>query len=704
MTSRLLFLPTSLLLLLLLLPAISSNPTTPLPSHALAPPPLPTSPAQDPPSSSRSQSLEEIILSAEDLLTRKTHLPTALRRFRLASILGHEGAAATLGTLLLAGDQYPRNLPAAVKSLKRAAASGQPDALAVMGMLHASGITDRWGVEKSLAKALVFWNIAAGTGNVYANAALGYRHWYGLGVAQDCRRAAAFYERAAHGIATDPRFWPTAHNFEYGDPPLASSLTTVGRTRLDEGMFAPGNVGAGAPNADGNEEELFYYYQHLADGGDVDSNTMLGSLLLTGGLGVDADHARAREYLHRGVELGGGEAHGILGHLELKRGNWTGAMYHFRYSAAKMEKIGHYALGMVNLHGLAGIERNLNKAAMHFQLAAEDGHAEASFQLGMMNWKGEGVPEGNLEKAIKHFEDSAKRGNIQSKYNLGAILMRRNAPVFERDCDKAVGLFKEVAEGGEWNTLFDLASGMFSNNDWFGALYRHLQAAHAGIEVGQHNAAMMLEMLREGDIPELAHWSRERMIAEMHELYAMSGRQNRPESFIRSADVAFVERADYVTAMRAYSASADLDDPEGLFAVGLMYAHGQGVKVDRNRALDLLEIVGTKGEAQSIAAGLATLGLKVYWWARDMREWWSSVDESTPRNAAREEKAHVVGTLDDEESNSDKARLESASASTVRRRSSLGDDIALVGGLLVILLAVLFVRSKRIARLSSGGS
>lgn len=573
-----------------------------------------------------------------------------------------------------------------------------------MGVLHASGIADRWGVEKSLPKALVFWNVAAGTGNVYANAALGYRHWHGLGVAQHCERAAAYYKRAAHGIATDPRFWPTAHNFEYGDPPLANSLTTVGRTRLDEGMFGTGNVEAGAGAADGNEEELFYYYQHLASGGDVDSNTMLGSLLLTGGLGVDADHARAREYLQRGVELGGGEAHGILGHLELKKGNWTGAMFHFRYSAAKMEKIGHYALGMVHLHGLAGMERELNRAAMHFQIAAEEGHAEASFQLGMMHWKGEGVEERNLAKALKHFEDSAKRGNIQSKYNLGAILMRDHTPIAEKDCDKAVGLFKEVAEGGEWNTLFDLAAGMFSNGDWYGALYRHLQAAHAGIEVGQHNAAMMLEMLQEGEIPELAHWSRERMIAEMHELYDMSGRQNRPESFIRSADVAFVERGDYVTAMRAYSASADLEDPEGMFAVGLMYAHGQGVTVDRSKALELLDMVGDKGEAEAVAAGLATLGLKMYWWARDVRDWWISLDDAGRTSAERETNAQESVKLDGEEANSDKARLESASASTLRRKSSIGDDIALVGGLLVILIAVLFVRSKRIARLSGGGS
>lgn len=635
---------------------------------------------------------DDLVSSAESLISHHGDYRSAMRRFRLASILGHSGAAATTGALLAAGDGHlPRDMGAAVSALRLAARDGQPDALALLGVLHASGLADRHGVAKSVSKALVYWTIAAGTGNVFANTALGFRYMHGIWVQKDCKTAAKHYKKAAHAIATDPRYWPTPHNFQYGDAPLASSLVSVGRTRLKERMFG----GPVAPNAD--DVDLFYYHRHLAEAGNSNSMTLLGSLLLTGGLGMDANHGQAREHLQRAADVGHGEAHGLMGHLALKKGNNTGAIKHFRWSAAKEDRIGHFALGMLYLHGLAGMEKDYSKAAMHFELAAERKHASASFQLGMLYWRGEGRQK-SVEKAFEHFLDAAKLGNIQSKLNLGMILLDGLHPAPEANCSAALRYFKEVAEEGEWNTLFDLGLGAFDRKDMFGSLYRHSQAAHAGIELGQYNAAMILEMTKEGEIPELTHWSRERTIQEMQELYDMSGRQRNAMSYLRSGDVTYLENKDYASALESYNNAAHLDNGEGLFSVGMMYANGVGVELDRTKALDYLYVVSGKDTNSAIAANLAIFGLKTYWCLYDAWEWWTKLLEDAESNASVDAEA---GDTESQGRSEDRGRI--TSSKQVKARTVIGDDLALVGGLLLILIAVLVVRSKRLARQSIDG-
>lgn len=568
-------------------------------------------------------------------------------------------------------------------------------------MLHASGIADRWGVEKSVPRALVHWQFAAGADNVYASLALGSRYMFGIDVPESCQMAAHFYQKAANAIATDPRHWPGERNFQFGDTPLSSSLVKVGKMRLREDMFRQhGREGRRERwgTRGGDEEERFHYYAHLAERGSAESMAMLGSLLLTGGMGVAADVRRAREYLANAAAMENGEAHGIMGHLEMRKGNYTGAMMHFQLSAAYMDRIGHYALGMVCLHGLLGMEKNLEKAAMHFQLAIKEKHADACFQLAMMYWEGQGVGS-DREEAFTLFEKAAEWGNVQSKLNVGRILLEGAYPARRKDCKTAVLLLKEVAEEGEWNTLFDLALGMFEKKDLYGSLYRHLEAAHAGIELGQYNAAMILEKSAKGDIEELVHWSRERMVGEMHELYHMSGKQNRPEAYMRSGDVAFVERKDYVTALLAYDRSANLQNPEGIFAVGMMYANGQGVEANRELALARFAQVAKKGEQPAMAANLAVIGLKVYWWLSDVREWWNNLDKSTRLEEVEDHLEDEVHQSRD--GASDAAAIKPSSSTRVKVGTlAIGDDLAIMGGLLVVLITILVVRSKRLARLS----
>lgn len=633
--------------------------------------------------------LNEVMAGAEELISRSADYTSAVKRFRLASVLGHEGAAATAGALLLAADgTLKRNIPAAVASLRRAAEGGQADAHALLGVLHASGLADRHGVQKSHERALSHWEVAALAGNVYASSALGFRYMYGIGVSKNCQQAARFYRKAAFAIATDARYWPTPHNFEHGEAPLASSLVSVGRTRLSEDSFDR------TVRLNPEDLDLFYYYRHSAEGGDTNSMTLIGSLLLTGGLGMEANVNEARNHLRRAADEGHGEAHGLMGHLALRQSNYSGAINHFRRSAATGDRIGHYGLGMIFLHGLAGEKKDLAKAAMHFRFAAESKHADASFQLAMLYWHGSGVKQ-DAKTAYKLFQKAAELGSIQSKLNLGIILLDGKHPVTQSDCPRALRYFKEVAEEGEWGTLFDLALGAFDRRDLFGSLYRHTQAAHAGIELGQFNAAMILEMAKADEIPELDHWGRDRRIAELHELYGMSGRQGKPESYIRSGDVAYLESKDFIRAARAYNMSYRLNDAEGTFSLAMMYANGIGVVEDRDQAIGYLETVSEMDSSPALAANLAILGLRLYWWAGDVIEWWKELQRTHEEGAGL-----VAGGATTHAGALASGGRRSASA-TNKVVSTIGDDLALVGGLLVVLIAVLVARSKRMARVPS---
>lgn len=668
--------------------SLFSQPRTPrpLPSDSSSDP---SSHAQPPLSDAPDYSIvDDLVEEAEYLVSEQQDTPAGLKRFRLAGLLGHSGALATAGALQLIGDsQIPRNIPAAIHHLNLAASAGQPDAHALLGSLHASGIADRHGIVKSSARAFLYWTVAAESGDAYASTALGFRHLYGIGAKQSCRVAARYYRRAAHSIATDPRYWPSAANFVQGKPPLPTGLIGTPPVRLNDTTFA------GKKPAE-SDQDIVQFYRHSAEHGVATSRTILGALYYFGGHGIEPDENEARTHLEIAADANQGEAHAILGHLDMRDHKNESALKHFIYSAGHQERLGHYALGMVHLHGLLGMERDYAKARMHFEIAHEKKqHSGACFQLGLLYWNGKGGPQ-NVSEAYKLFEIGAKLGNIQSKLNVGTILVDGSAPVGKSKCKEGVRLLKEVAEEGEWRTHFELAMERVVDGDWYGALHRYLEAAYAGIELGQHNAAFLLESKSLADFPELEHWDRKRMLDEAHQLYEYSSFQGHTDSLIRSANVMYSELKDYEQAARTFQKAAKLKNAEGMVSLGLMHAQGLGVEQNRARAIDYLNTASVSNEEAFAPAKVALLGLYIYWtfediWSNICRigEWAGSVrmEDEEPSSIGEEERA---------------AQQQQQSALHMQQNSTIfnySGDVAVVGTLLLALLTVLIVRTKRLA-------
>ena len=626
--------------------------------------------------------LNYLINKADSLL--QTDPRHAIRLYRLAAVLGHHSALCTVATLLLTRHAgIERNIPLAVHHLRYASLKGQPDAHALLGFLHASGLADRHGVETSLSKALMYWTFSAASGNVYSSTALGFRYLHGIGVGRSCDAAARYYQKAAHAIATDPRHWPSVDAFMEGRPPLPSTLTESGRVRVNDKMLLEDFQ----PHQD---DDVIEYYRHRASRRNSMAMLTLGGLHYFGGHGLERNVDRAREILEQAAQLGNGDAHGMLGHMYLGLGKNDTAMIHFRHSAAyENNKMGHYALGFIFYHGLLGQQRDFSKARMHFTLASEHKHAEASFHLGLIYWSGYGVEKDHV-KAFHHFQEGARLGNIQSMLNVGTLMLNPSDAVKTPDCDLAVKHFKRVAEDGEWKSVFQYAHEAINKRDWYTSLYRHMQAAYAGIELAQYNAGMLLELLPADRLIELQHWDRSRVLRQVDELYEYSGMQGHKDSWIRNGDLHYIEGKDFAGAASKYEKAAMRKSAEGMVNLAFMHGRGQGFTENRETALRYLEdakLADSEGVAPAVVAAFS---LKVLWFISDTRE---RLSRMFPAETRLEEKPQqivrqAIGSGDTASSHGVK----------VKNRLVEWEDLAILGALFAVLLTVLVVRSKRLAR------
>ena len=76
-----------------------------------------------------------------------------------------------------------------------ASLTGNASSQAYLGFFHATGYHDVVPVDQG--KAQLYYTFAAHGGDKGAQMTLGYRYWSGIGTAQDCARAADWYEMAA---------------------------------------------------------------------------------------------------------------------------------------------------------------------------------------------------------------------------------------------------------------------------------------------------------------------------------------------------------------------------------------------------------------------------------------------------------------------------------------------------------------------------
>lgn len=539
---------------------------------------------------------------------------TAMDVLQSAVNAGSARAEVTLASLLLSGRQgLKRDHSVAVGLLRSAAGKGHPDAQALLGFFHASGIVPN--VARDIGAAVLMWTFAAEGGSNFAKISLAYRYFTGTDVAENCEKAAYYYRDVARDVFRDSRRNLAGQRIDRkeGDeleveilPPLPRSSLGSDRVRLSDSKRR---------EIIGEANDHVQYERLSADRGDAGAQLRLGQLYYYGAYQIPRNIPKAQRLFQAAAveELPLAYAH--LGLIDLEAGRNESAAQFLLKAAEGKDKLGLNGMGYITFHGI-GVKRDPKKAAEFFYEAAKGDQPDAMYNLALMYIHGVRGSQ-SMTEARKLFQQAAHRfSHVPSSYILGEQALQ-GMHSGDAECPEAIRYLELVAQRGVWNKILSKALRAYEKGAYADALYRYLMAAHAGIELAQFNAAFMYEKKKisnpdgfiigpsNGEKP-----TRGAVVEEALQLYSMSASQNSDRSLVRMGDLAFGEGKDYTRAALAYERATNLDNAEAMFNLGWMYARGLGRTPDRHMAKRFFDRAKSSDTNAAIPATIAVHALQ----------------------------------------------------------------------------------------------
>merc|ERR1711892_725952 len=267
-----------------------------------------------------------------------------------------------------------------------------------------------------------YYTFGAFGGSSWAQMALGYRYWSGMGVATSCDKALDYYRRVAQSVASEVSF---------------SGGSTLQRIRLQDELDNGGHSGGMLDN------DLIEYYQLLADKGDVQAQVGLGQLHYQGGRGMGMDHQNALNYFQQAADAGNAVAMAFLGKMYLEGGEAAGqnnetALKYFKKAASLGNPVGQSGLGLMYLYG-KGVTKDYKKALDYFQKAAEQSWVDGQLHLGNMYYNGWGermmeahtdYRRGRYDEALMKYLLLAELGYEVAQSNAAYIMDRKETELY----------------------------------------------------------------------------------------------------------------------------------------------------------------------------------------------------------------------------------------------------------------------------------
>ncbi len=297
----------------------------------------------------------------------------------LGDAMGEVAASATRSrpfvlATRVSGGQWAAGLVAVMVSVAAAdlacGSSGIPAGDAQSRFDHALSYLDGNGVDRDPRRAAMWFEKAAHQDHVRAQEFLAWMYYEGIGVAQDDRRAVHWYHKAA----------------AKGSAPAAQNLGW-------HYLYGRG--------IDSDAETAAHWYGVAAEKGRAFAQSMLGQLHLQG-LGVPRDDKRAVHWLAKAARAGDTDGRLILGRLYMEgRGvlrNDRRAFTLFRGVAETGDYRGFVHLGWMYLQG-RGVERDPATAFAWYRRAAEHGAVDAQLNVAWFYETGTGVA---ADPAVAH--------------------------------------------------------------------------------------------------------------------------------------------------------------------------------------------------------------------------------------------------------------------------------------------------------------
>uniref|UniRef100_A0A1I7YIG9 S5 DRBM domain-containing protein n=1 Tax=Steinernema glaseri TaxID=37863 RepID=A0A1I7YIG9_9BILA len=491
----------------------------------------------------------------------------AYKLLAMAAEQGHTEARKLIAFSYLFGDYNRWSIDEARAIFEELAAQGSPDAQLALGYLHSTGM----GVAKANpAKGLVYYNFAALGGNPLAMMALGYRHMYGVNVPADCEKALEWYQKVASKVADKVR--------------LTGGVATS-RVRLPDEAEATANAVSSITSLviDSN---LLNYYKYLAEKGDVQVQTTLGQMYLTGSRGLPRDPLLANHYFTTAAEQGHTQAYAYLGRMFLEgteatpQDNMTAYQY-FKKAADKGNPIGQSGLGVMYLYG-RGVEKSYSKAYELFHNAAEQGWVDGQLHLGFMFFNGLGVKR-DPKAAIQCFQKAAQSGHVLAYYNLAQ--MHAKGTGVARSCPIALEYYKNVAERGRWSDKLMEAYQLYKDREVDQALFKYMFMAELGYEVAQTNVAYILDKEQS---PMITMFERNEAFQRAINYWRRSANQEYAYARLKLGDYYYYGLGTEVNmeeAVNQYKVAGEHHNlAQALFNLGYMHESGLGMERDLHLA------------------------------------------------------------------------------------------------------------------------
>jgi SEL1 protein len=312
----------------------------------------------------------------------------------------YEAAIRLLYNLDLSGRITATAAASGLKLLQEAADMGYPAAQTMLGVLYAHGLH----VERSTAKAVLYFTFAAMNGDMEANVIMAHRTQRDSGLPKSCAKAAKYAKVAADAVAT---------NYSTGGLPWFDSST-------------PGNETDRARKI--RSRATFEIERLQAKKGNATSCLFVGLFHEYGPAGAQ-DLELALEYYTKALTLGDGRAYGHIGRLYLR-----------------MPESGH-----------SSVKRNIELAKRVFAKGADTGDSGSINGLGYLHAIGAMSPDGvpDWERTFDLFNKSANEGSSQGLYNLGMLHLHGRGT--KRDVDVARTLFQQARAGGSVLASYQLA-------------------------------------------------------------------------------------------------------------------------------------------------------------------------------------------------------------------------------------------------------
>ncbi|XP_060521129.1 protein sel-1 homolog 1 [Cylas formicarius] len=546
-------------------------------------PPVPASVSQLKELTPEEEEAKNIYENAATMLNKTR--PDKLKAYELlleATKKGNLDAKALVAWAKLFGNPLKQNIQEAKEMFEELVAMGNPDGHMGIGFLYATGLS----VNVSQAKALVYYTFGALGGNTWAQMALGYRYWSGITVTPNCEKALDFYRQVADKVSQGVSF---------------SGGAAIQRIRLLDELengYTSGIL----------DNDLFEYYQLLAEKGDVQAQVGLGQLHYQGGRGVDLDYQKAMHYFTQAANAGNAMAMAYLGKIYLDgsddvQANNDTAFKYFKKASELNNPVGLSGLGLMYLYG-RGVEKDYAKAFQYFQAAADQGWVDGQLQLGNMYFSGLGVKR-DYKLANKYFSLASQSGHVLAYYNLGQMHAKGTGML--RSCTTAVELFKNVAERGRWGEFLMMAHSDYRYGHYDQSFIQYALLSELGYEVAQSNAAFLLDR---NEVPMLStHESLVRALL----YWGRAAAQGYSAAQVKLGDYYYYglgTSVDYETAATQYRIAAEQQhNAQAMFNLGYMHEQGLGMDRDIHLAKRCYDLASETNVDAKVPVALALLKL-----------------------------------------------------------------------------------------------